>query len=138
MSDFEYLRQVLSNNAFAQRTLEQQENNQLGFGISVYEVVNFFNHSCLPNASWSHDHGKTGYSIRLTADRTVQAGEEIFISYFDLSRDLQRRQESMLQYGFICKCARCVVESASHLSLQTDAMTHPTFKHFFCDRQCYI
>lgn len=44
----------------------------------------------------------------VTARRPIRKGEEITISYIDEEAPLEERREALRDYGFVCRCARCV------------------------------
>lgn len=62
-------------------------------------------HSCTPNAAVHFD--VPTFSSHLRALRDIKKGEEIFVSYCDISETTAVRQEKLAPYGFVCKCARC-------------------------------
>ena len=49
----------------------------------------------------------------LTAKRGIRAGEEIVISYIDEDAALADRQEALRDYGFTCRCPRCLAEQTT-------------------------
>lgn len=61
------------------------------------------NHSCIPNAL-VHFVGRTAI---LTAERSIEAGDQVFISYTDYTYPLAKRREALSSYGFECCCHRC-------------------------------
>eukprot|EP00966_Prymnesium_polylepis_P333127 7388595-Prymnesium_polylepis.2 len=44
--------------------------------------------------------------------RQVAAGEELCNSYCDIDQPVATRQRELLEYGFVCGCARCEREKA--------------------------
>eukprot|EP00899_Mesostigma_viride_P010240 jgi/Mesvir1/19217/Mv11526-RA.1 len=80
-------------------------------GTGFYPLQSCMNHSCDPNAmAFKRDEDKDGSAVIL-AKRVVAAGEEITISYIDESDTLKERQASLADYGFVCRCPRCMAES---------------------------
>ena len=54
--------------------------------------------------------------VTLTALRDIGEGEEVTISYVDVTEPYdERRKTLMTHYGFECKCARCVAENRKEL-----------------------
>jgi hypothetical protein len=79
------------------------------------------NHSCEPNAGWSHAvsvPGK-GLQVLLVAKRAISKGEEILISYISRGKvegvgalgHEERRKELGEHWGFVCQCPLCVEQS---------------------------
>lgn len=66
--------------------------------------------SCAPNASVNFD--VASFSSLLRVLRDVKEGEEIFVSYGNISRSTAERREKHAPYGFVCKCARCIDPNA--------------------------
>ncbi|VDB85283.1 unnamed protein product [Peniophora sp. CBMAI 1063] len=64
-----------------------------------------YNHSCLPNAS--HEFNMPSFSMEIHAVRPVAKGEEITVSYTDLSATAAERQAQLKPYGFTCTCMAC-------------------------------
>lgn len=62
-------------------------------------------YSCAPNAVVHFD--VRTFSSQLRVLRDIKKGEEIFISYCNISDTTAARQEKLAPYGFVCKCARC-------------------------------
>lgn len=111
-SDFDYMMAVLIQNIFGHSTVKERRDNRLGYGTSLYEIVNHFNHSCMPQASWSMSDDTACFRLHLTAETDIIKGDEIFISYFNSNRSLEQRRASMLQYGFTCQCLLCKMQDA--------------------------
>ncbi|GLI60574.1 hypothetical protein VaNZ11_002733 [Volvox africanus] len=68
------------------------------------------NHSCDPNCTAACDTGDR--TVTILAQRDIPAGEEITVSYIDLSLPYKERQADLRDYGFVCRCVRCVAEAA--------------------------
>ncbi|ODA81928.1 hypothetical protein RJ55_00433 [Drechmeria coniospora] len=88
-------------------------------GIFLEPTLAMANHSCLPNAM-------VEFSTRkaiLRAERPIQAGEEIEISYTDYTYPLTKRVEALAQYCFQCACSRCTEDLNVY---QVCAMTKST------------
>jgi hypothetical protein len=65
-----------------------------------------FTPSCSPNSVYTFD--PVSLSFQLWAVRKIKAGEEVTITYSDLSADYARRREVLLRYGFECTCPACL------------------------------
>jgi hypothetical protein len=64
-----------------------------GSAAAIYGPSSFFNHSCVPNASYSF--------------KKIKKNQEIFVSYVaDAETDKEKRQR-LSAYGFICQCTKC-------------------------------
>ena len=65
------------------------------------------NHSCSPNAAHKWDVGR--FASDLYALRDVRAGEEICITYTDVTAPRQTRRAKLEKsYGFLCRCTGCL------------------------------
>ena len=80
---------------------------------AVYRTLSRFNHSCVPNCSWSFvpqgTPGSVGAaSVAVRAIKSVKEGDELTISYADptVRRD-ERRETLWDKYRFDCACALC-------------------------------
>ncbi|TYH91033.1 hypothetical protein ES332_A13G089800v1 [Gossypium tomentosum] len=78
------------------------------YGVGLWILVSFINHSCNPNARRLH----VGDYVIVHASRDVKAGEEITFMYFDALSPLEKRVEMSLSWGFNCRCSRCKIEEA--------------------------
>lgn len=82
--------------------------NKEYYGVGLWTLASFINHSCVPNARRVH----VGDYAVVHASRDIKAGEEITSAYFDvLSSPLEKRKEMAESWGFSCKCSRCKFES---------------------------
>lgn len=66
------------------------------------------NHSCLPNA----DRSFIGNMMIMRANRDIDIGEEIFLSYCEQDDTYPQRQNHLSSYGFQCDCPLCVAEES--------------------------
>ena len=76
------------------------------YGIGLWVLACFINHSCIPNARRIH----VGDYVLVHASRDVKAGEEITFAYFDVLSPLGKRKEMSKSWGFKCECKRCKFE----------------------------
>ncbi|KAK0730755.1 hypothetical protein B0H67DRAFT_475407 [Lasiosphaeris hirsuta] len=72
-------------------------------GIFLDAGLSMINHSCIPNAFIGFD--KRVATLR--AERTIEEGDEIRISYIDHTLPKMARQEGLRLYHFQCDCPRC-------------------------------
>lgn len=82
----------------------------LGYG--VYPRASYFNHSCWPNTTfYKNPSSKLPYMDFMTVWDIEEAGEEVCISYIDISTGLMSRRQTLLEkYFFHCSCQRCVYQ----------------------------
>ncbi|KAJ6910052.1 hypothetical protein NC652_020912 [Populus alba x Populus x berolinensis] len=76
------------------------------YGVGLWVLASFINHSCNPNARRLH----VGDHVLVHASRDVKAGEEITFAYFDVLSPLSKRNEMSKTWGFHCSCKRCKFE----------------------------
>jgi hypothetical protein len=80
---------------------------------ALFPLLARANHSCMPNAHVcyypsGHDpEGDKKGRMFVHALRTLDAGEEILISYFDILLPRDERQSRMSKWGFQCHCPVC-------------------------------
>ncbi|KAG9454213.1 hypothetical protein H6P81_007117 [Aristolochia fimbriata] len=79
-------------------------------GTAFFPIQSCMNHSCSPNAkAFKRDEDRDGQAV-ITTMRLISEGEEITISYIDEDLPYEERQALLADYGFVCKCQKCVVE----------------------------
>ena len=98
---------------------------QLPLRRAIFGRIARINHSCVPNA---HAHYEPGSKSQvLYSLRSLEAGEEIVISYFDITLPRDQRQVKAKTWGFNCMCQACQGEGAKaheeKLAFIRDAMT---------------
>ncbi|KAE8683054.1 ATP/GTP-binding family protein, putative isoform 1 [Hibiscus syriacus] len=71
------------------------------YGIGLWILASFINHSCNPNARRLH----VGDYVMVHASRDVKAGEEITFMYFDTLSPFEKRAEMSMSWGFNCNVA---------------------------------
>ena len=80
-------------------------------GASLMSVGTFVNHSCEPNLGVHSSMTDMGGSVVFYAKRDIAAGTELTIAYtHDAPLEL-RQMQLRAQYGFECKCSKCLRES---------------------------
>ncbi|WPH04819.1 Hypothetical protein R9X50_00771600 [Acrodontium crateriforme] len=88
-------------------------NFDLGTGRqATFSQISRFNHSCIPSAQGNFNTALNKFAIHAT--RTIDAGEEITLSYLaeQLAGRDSRREKLRVAYGFLCECGVCTTESA--------------------------
>ena len=84
------------------------------FGSGLFPISAIFNHSCHCNAIWQPI--SSGHAIVTRACRLIEPGEEVTVSYTELSRTGPKRREGLRHsHGFLCTCERCVAPPGSAL-----------------------
>ncbi|KAL6983463.1 hypothetical protein U1Q18_016849 [Sarracenia purpurea var. burkii] len=78
------------------------------YGVGLWLIPSFINHSCNPNARRLH----IGDYMIVHASRDIKAGEEITFAYFDVFSPLRKRREMAKTWGFNCSCKRCKFEES--------------------------
>ncbi|RDY01875.1 Histone-lysine N-methyltransferase ATXR2, partial [Mucuna pruriens] len=79
-------------------------------GTAFFPLQSCMNHSCCPNAkAFKRDEDKDGQAT-IIAQRPICKGEEITISYVDEDLPFEERQASLADYGFRCRCPKCIEE----------------------------
>jgi len=83
-------------------------------GTGIFPLQATLNHSCEPNVSLLKEGPPDEDDGRVVArtSRDVAAGEELCNSYCDIDQPVATRQRELLEYGFVCGCARCEREKA--------------------------
>ncbi|CAL0331231.1 unnamed protein product [Lupinus luteus] len=81
------------------------------YGVGLWLLPSFINHSCSPNARRLH----VGDYLIVHASKDLKAGEEITLSYFDPLCPLHKRREMSMTWGIHCKCKRCMFEEEMFL-----------------------
>ncbi|CAO2824445.1 unnamed protein product [Amaranthus hypochondriacus] len=80
-------------------------------GTAFYPIQSCMNHSCCPNAkAFKREEDKDGQAT-IVALRPIQVGDEVTISYIDEDLPYEERQKLLADYGFRCKCAKCIEEA---------------------------
>ncbi|XP_027342135.1 histone-lysine N-methyltransferase ATXR2 isoform X2 [Abrus precatorius] len=79
-------------------------------GSAFFPLQSCFNHSCCPSAkAFKRDEDKDGQAT-IIALTSICKGEEITISYVDEDLPFEERQASLADYGFRCRCSKCIAE----------------------------
>eukprot|EP00978_Attheya_sp_CCMP212_P025350 scaffold81381_cov57-Attheya_sp.AAC.7 len=85
-------------------------------GTALYYTACKMNHSCDPNIvagyqtsgfTWGKEHPLV---LQCVALRDISKGDELCISYIANNEPLQQRQEQLSNYGFDCRCSKCMAE----------------------------
>ncbi|XWS54312.1 hypothetical protein CRYUN_Cryun10bG0079500 [Craigia yunnanensis] len=79
-------------------------------GTAFFPLQSCMNHSCCPNAkAFKREEDRDGQAT-IIALRPICKGEEVTISYIDEDLSFEERQALLVDYGFRCRCTRCLDE----------------------------
>ncbi|KAK6241576.1 hypothetical protein SCA6_006965 [Theobroma cacao] len=79
-------------------------------GTAFFPLQSCMNHSCCPNAkAFKREEDRDGQAT-IMALRPICKGEEVTISYIDEDLPFEERQALLADYGFRCRCTRCLEE----------------------------
>ncbi|XVE66312.1 hypothetical protein DITRI_Ditri08aG0070600 [Diplodiscus trichospermus] len=79
-------------------------------GTAFFPLQSCMNHSCCPNAkAFKREEDRDGQAT-IIALGPICKGEEVTISYIDEDLTFEERQALLADYGFRCRCARCLDE----------------------------
>jgi len=79
-------------------------------GTAFFPLQSCMNHSCQPNArAFKREEDRDGQAT-LIALRLISKGEEVTISYIDEDLPYEERQAMLADYGFRCRCPKCLEE----------------------------
>ncbi|XP_021283824.1 histone-lysine N-methyltransferase ATXR2 [Herrania umbratica] len=79
-------------------------------GTAFFPLQSCMNHSCCPNAkAFKREEDRDGQAT-IIALRPICKGEEVTISYIDEDLPFEERQAVLADYGFRCRCTRCLEE----------------------------
>ncbi|XP_041005192.1 histone-lysine N-methyltransferase ATXR2 isoform X2 [Juglans microcarpa x Juglans regia] len=79
-------------------------------GTGFFPLQSCMNHSCCPNAkAFKREEDRDGQAT-LIALCPISKGEEVTISYVDEDLPFEERQALLADYGFKCKCPKCLQE----------------------------
>ncbi|KAF1951200.1 SET domain-containing protein [Byssothecium circinans] len=74
-------------------------------GAAVFPNAARFNHSCNPNANFTWNPAIEKETIHTIND--VKKGDEITLSYCDMTHEKAHRTWELKHYGFVCDCPAC-------------------------------
>eukprot|EP00854_Cymbomonas_tetramitiformis_P010851 gene10851-12837_t len=87
-------------------------------GTGYYAIQACVNHSCGPNThAFKRDQDVDGRAV-LLAKTAIAAGEEITISYVNEEEGLKARRAALADYGFLCRCERCISDDLKRKAKQ--------------------
>ncbi|CAH8253484.1 unnamed protein product [Arabidopsis lyrata] len=114
--DTEKLLSILDVNSLVEDAVSAKVmgKNKEYYGVGLWTLASFINHSCIPNARRLH----VGDYVIVHASRDIKAGEEITFAYFDVLSPLEKRKEMAESWGFRCGCSRCKFESVLYVTNQ--------------------
>ncbi|KAL5119642.1 hypothetical protein ACEQ8H_002488 [Pleosporales sp. CAS-2024a] len=82
---------------------------ELDGGAAVFPHAARFNHACNPNATFSWNPAIGQETIHAMQD--IDQGDEITLSYCDMSHERQLRGWELKHYGFVCNCKSCEIDA---------------------------
>ncbi|XAR65215.1 Histone-lysine N-methyltransferase [Bertholletia excelsa] len=99
---------ILDVNSLVEDTISAKVlgKNRDYYGVGLWLLASFINHSCCPNARRLH----VGDFLIIHASRDIKADEEVTFAYFDVLSPLGKRREMARNWGFDCGCKRCKFE----------------------------
>ncbi|KAH0926721.1 hypothetical protein HID58_018977 [Brassica napus] len=81
-------------------------------GTAFFPLQSCMNHSCCPNAkAFKREEDRDGQAV-IIALRSISKNEEVTISYIDEELPYEERQALLADYGFTCKCPKCLEDSS--------------------------
>ncbi|KAF8067452.1 hypothetical protein N665_1153s0020 [Sinapis alba] len=81
-------------------------------GTAFFPLQSCMNHSCCPNAkAFKREEDRDGQAV-IIALRRISKNEEVTISYIDEELPYKERQALLADYGFTCKCPKCLEDSS--------------------------
>ncbi|CAK9315588.1 unnamed protein product [Citrullus colocynthis] len=79
-------------------------------GTAFFPLQSCMNHSCYPNAkAFKREEDRDGQAT-IIALRPIHPGEEVTISYIDEDLPFNQRRALLADYGFECRCPKCLKE----------------------------
>jgi SET domain-containing protein len=78
--------------------------------MSADPVLSVSQHSCEPNTQVKFGRSREAVVVAL---RDIAAGDELTHSYIENDRPLAERQADLLEYNFVCQCARCLADATT-------------------------
>lgn len=115
LDDARHFERVVQRNQFGLAVRVHGENSSMD-GAGLFPLCSSFNHSCYPNAVWRPLDG----ALVVISTRNIAAGEEVCVSYHDLTEPgFKRKRHLMRSHGFECCCMRCTAKPGSAL-LETE------------------
>ena len=81
-------------------------------GTGFFALQSCVNSDCDPNVAPLKDEEDRDGACVLVAKRDVKCGEELTMCYVNESADLASRRAELADYGFLCRCEKCVREEA--------------------------
>ncbi|XAR55405.1 Histone-lysine N-methyltransferase [Bertholletia excelsa] len=79
-------------------------------GTAFFPIQSCMNHSCHPNARAFKRDGDRDGQATIIAVQPISMGEEVTISYIDENLPFEERQALLADYGFRCRCSKCLEE----------------------------
>ncbi|PVH93834.1 SET domain-containing protein, partial [Periconia macrospinosa] len=93
-------------------------------GAAVFPKAARFNHSCVPNATFSWH--PTLQKEVVHAIQDIPKGEEITLTYCGMTGDITLRTWLLEHYGFKCQCSACGSEASRDRRFRIDELLQST------------
>ena len=114
-------------NSFGLYTFKRVGEPRSSYGLALYPMAVYFNHSCAPNIVHTTD----GHDQLFFANRDIVAGEEMMISYISLRQTAADRISELEDvFHFTCQCERCA--SDDDLLMEEERLKH----HLCSNAEC--
>ena len=78
-------------------------------GVAIAPLSSMLNHSCVPSCRIAT---VVGGSLAALAQHDVAADAELTIAYTPPNAPQEARRDALAKHGFVCQCARCLLEVA--------------------------
>ena len=75
---------------------------------ALYPMTSILNHSCHPNAVYSH----IGNVMVVSAFRDIAKGEELTVEYVPTITSYYERKDKLSKYQIDCSCSICRIEAS--------------------------
>lgn len=83
-------------------------------GTGFFMTTCKINHSCDPNVFVQYNQDPyLGLVLELVALKDIEEGEELVQSYIDQNLPTEKRQKALRDYGFQCRCHKCIETSTA-------------------------
>ena len=93
-------------------------------GTGLFPTACMMNHSCAPNTKTLYRVAPgVGLVAHVVALSDICEGDELVHSYIEAEDDLEGRREALVDYGFVCQCARCKEEEEEEEEKEAAAAT---------------
>jgi hypothetical protein len=79
-------------------------------GTAIFSDVCTMNHSCCAPCRIEYVGGSAGQPLKaaVVASEDIHPGQELLFSYIDETMHTDDRRKALEDYGFVCKCSKCM------------------------------